>query len=181
MVNFKYRFFGVDKKLKTSKTADGNDKIYTVSPYQMAATNGRYYLICYSEEHGNISHFRVDRIADIELSEKKLLPAKKVEGYENGFDLPKHMAEHIYMFSGKSEPVIFRTTTHMITQIIDWFGSDITIFNQNGSSVDIKVTVNLKAMQYWAMQYANYVKVLSPQILVDRIKEDIQTAAKKYE
>lgn len=33
----------------------------------------------------------------------------KVSGLEKGFNLPKHMAEHIYMFCGESIPVKVRT------------------------------------------------------------------------
>ena len=179
-VKFKYRDFGVDKKLKNRKDSDGKDKIYTVSPYQMAATNSRYYLICNSENHENISHFRLDKIADITMTDEKSVPAKKIKGYEKGFDLPRHMAEHIYMFSGKSEAVVFRTSKNMITQAIDWFGTDISLFNITQDSVDIKVTVNLQAMHYWAMQYANHVKVISPQSLADSIKADLKAAYEKY-
>lgn len=35
-------------------------------------------------------------------------PMKKVKGLENGLNLPKHMAEHIYMFTGESAAVTFR-------------------------------------------------------------------------
>ena len=179
-VIFNYRDFGTDKKLKIRKDENGKDKIYTVSPYQMAATNSRYYLICNNDSRDSIEHFRIDRIVNIKLLKDKAVPFKKAEGRETALDLPRHMAEHVYMFSGKSEAVIFRTTTNMITQIIDWFGTDITLFNKDSDNVDVKVTVNTKAMRYWAMQYANYVKVLSPQSLVDQIKSDLANAAEKY-
>ena len=179
-VKFKYRDFGVDKKLKNRKDSLGKDKIYTVSPYQMAATNSRYYLICSNDNHDNISHFRLDRIADIQITSEKAVPSKKIKGCENGFDLPKHMAEHIYMFSGKSEAVIFRTNKNMLTQVIDWFGTDITILNAAEEYIDIKVTVNLQAMRYWSLQYANHIKVISPQNLADQIKEDLKNAYEKY-
>ncbi len=41
-----YAEYGIDKKLYPRKNDDGTVKSYTVSPYQMVATNGRYYLIC---------------------------------------------------------------------------------------------------------------------------------------
>ncbi len=179
-INFKYCDFDTNKKLKKRKDSNGKDKIYTVSPYQMAATNGRYYLICNSDTHKNISHYRLDRISDVTLTNEKALPCKKVEGCEKGLDLPKHMAEHIYMFSGPADAVIFRTKKNMITQVIDWFGKDVTFFNENGDDIDVKVTVNIRAMQYWAMQYANYVKVISPGDLAEALKNDLRAAADKY-
>ena len=180
-IQFRYLDFGVDKKLKTRKLADGSDKTYCVSPYQMAATNSRYYLICYNEAHKDISYFRVDRIKDISLTDEKAYPIKRVYGCENGLDLPKHMAEHIYMFSGESDTVIFRADKRIITDIIDWFGTDVVFMNDSENEIDVRVNVNLSAMHYWAMQYANYVKILSPQSLVDTIKNDLRGALEKYD
>ena len=47
----------------------------------------------------------------------------------------------------------------------------------------LKVTVNVSpsAMEYWAMQYANYVEVISPQSLREKIKKNLENAQKKYE
>lgn len=37
------------------------------------------------------------------------------------------------------------------------------------------------SMRKWALQYALHIKVLSPQNLVDNIKEDLKAAMDKYE
>ena len=44
-VAFYYNEYGIDKKQQPKKNSDGSPKEYEVSPYQMAAVNGRYYLI----------------------------------------------------------------------------------------------------------------------------------------
>ena len=43
-------------------------------------------------------------------------PMKKVHGLESRLDLPKHMAEHIYMFSSESAPVIMRTKKYIVSE-----------------------------------------------------------------
>ena len=45
-VTFRYLSFGTDRRLHPRLGADGDEKLYTVNPYQMAAANGWYYLIC---------------------------------------------------------------------------------------------------------------------------------------
>lgn len=50
---------------------------------------------------------------------------KKVKGLENGLNLSKHMADHIYMFSGDSGIVRFRAYRYIISELLDWFGKDI--------------------------------------------------------
>ena len=44
-VSFRYLSYGTDKKLHPRLRSDGSDR-YLVNPYQMAAKDGKYYLIC---------------------------------------------------------------------------------------------------------------------------------------
>ena len=51
-VSFYYNEYGTDKKMHPRIKEDGLVREYVVNPYQMVATNGRYYLICnYDETH----------------------------------------------------------------------------------------------------------------------------------
>lgn len=179
-VIFAYRAYGTDKKLAKLKTATHKDKRYIVSPYQMVVTNGRYYLICNHCGFNNISYFRIDRITDIKQLDKAAKPVRELDDCKNGFNLPKHMAEHIYMFSGDSETVVFRADKSMVTQIIDWFGMDVEFFDETENRVTVSVEVNLRAMHYWALQYVNYIQVLRPESLVNEIKRDLAAAIDKY-
>ena len=43
-----------------------------------------------------------------------------------------------------------------------------------------QVTANLKAIRFWALQYAPYVTILAPQSLVDQVKADLENALDKY-
>lgn len=179
-VVFNYGDYSTDKKLHLRENSDGVPREYTVNPYQMVATNGRYYLIGNMEIHDNVSHYRLDRIRSIKITDTPAKPQRKVKGLENGLDLPKHMAEHIYMFSGESERVIMRTSPDMAGELIDWFGNGVTFSDQTEDSVIASVNVNLNAMRYWALQYAPYVTILSPQSLVDTVREDLCKASEKY-
>jgi len=179
-VIFHYGDYGTDKKLHLRENSDGKPREYLVNPYQMVATNGRYYLIANIEKHDNVSHYRIDRIRDIELTDTPAKPQRKVEGLENGLDLPKHMAEHVYMFAGESGRITMRTTPGMAGELIDWFGNGVTFSDETETSVLAHVTANLQAMRFWALQYAPYVTVLEPKILVDMVKEDLKQSLIKY-
>ena len=179
-VVFHYGDYGTDKNLHLRERKDGKPREYLVNPYQMVATNGRYYLIANVERHDNISHYRVDHIRDIEITDTPAKPQRKVEGLESGLDLPKHMAEHVYMFAGESQRVIMRTTPGMAGELIDWFGRGVTFSDETETSVIAHVTANLQAMRFWALQYAPYVTVLAPQSLVDTVKKDLECAITSY-
>ena len=50
--------------------------IYVVSLYQMAAKEGKYYLICNYDYYDDISNYWVDRIIDIEIFDVKAKPVE---------------------------------------------------------------------------------------------------------
>ena len=176
-VEFCYNDFGTDKKLHPRMSSNGKPRRYVINPYQMAATNGRYYLIANYDKYDNISHYRVDRISDIVILDE---PVKKQKDLSETINLPKHMAEHIYMFSGESARVAMRIEKFLVGDVIDWFGKDVIFHNETETSVDVSVAANLEAMRYWAMQYANHVEVLRPEKLREEIKKDLLAAIEKY-
>lgn len=180
-VVFHYGDYGTDKTLHLREQMDGKPKEYLVNPYQMVATNGRYYLIANVERYDNVSHYRLDHIRDIEITDTPAKPQRKVKGLENGLNLPKHMAEHVYMFSGESAEVTMCTTPGMAGELIDWFGNGVTFTDENENSVIARITANLQAMHFWALQYAPYVTILKPQSLVDMVQEDLKKTILKYE
>ena len=180
-VEFEYCEYGVDKKLHPRKNSKGNTKKYTVNPYQMVATNGRYYLIGNYDYYDSIGHYRIDRIKNIcILEDSHRKPAEKVTELKNGLELPTHMAEHIYMFGGECGTVIFRIKKKNINDVIDWFGNDVHLFDESEDEICASVRVNYRSMRYWALQYGTYVTVTSPPSLVEDIKKDIAAIAEKY-
>ena len=179
-VSFCYTSFGLDKQRRPRTDEAGKPKEYTVSPYQMAAANGRYYLISCTDPHDNVSHYRLDRIADIRMTDEPARPARTVQGLEHGVDLPKHMAEHVYMFAGPSQPVTFRMKKYLLDDVIDWFGTEIAFSDESDDEVTARVTVNLAAMRRWAVQYSPHTRILSPESLAKEVTQDLRSAANNY-
>ena len=180
-VKFHYAEYGTDKKLHNRTDNDGKMKDYIINPYQIVATNGRYYLVCNNDKFDNLANYRVDRIMDIELLNDYAKPKRDVKGAEYGFNLSKHMQEHIYMFSGQGTTVQFIAEKYIISDIIDYFGEDVKFSNETEDKITVTATVNEQDMYFWALQYALQVKVISPQSLVDDIKNDLQKAVEQYE
>jgi len=185
-VSFNYNKYSVDKKsnlvLESQTNRDGIEREYIINPYQIVATNGRYYLICNNDHYDNVSHYRLDRITNVKKLNKKRKPIKEVKGLEHGLNLPKHMTEHIYMFTGGATSVSLRFNKHFLNEFVDWFGTEnISFSNQTEDEVTARVTVNEIAMRKWALQYALHVKVLSPKSLVEDIKKDIEQAWGNYQ
>ncbi len=178
-VVFRYLEYRADKRLHLRRNQEGQVREYVINPYQMAAVNGRYYLICNYDKYDNVSNYRLDRITEIRLLNTPVKDRTKVRGLEQGLNLPQHMAEHIYMLAGESIPVTFRTSKVILNDVMDWFG-EISLFNETEDTVDAAVTVNREAMICWAMQYGRYVEVLEPTDLREEVKQAFIKALENY-
>lgn len=172
-ITFDYNKYGADKKLhKTSS--------HTASPYQLILHNQHYYLVFFSEKWQKICHFRVDKITNIEITDEPSTPLRKVDGYANGLDYKKYATSLPYMFTDETEKITFLCDGTVIDQVVDWFGKNINISDIGGGKYEVMVTASPNAMEYWAMQYLNFVEIKSPAELRERIKQNLKTAEKKY-
>ena len=174
-ISFIYNDIGTDFKLHPRREQE-----YIVNPYQIVANNGRFYIIGNYDKYDNVAHFRVDKMTDVRILDEKAKPMKDIPELKDGLNLPKHMAEHMYMFSGESVPVKLETTEDMMQELVDWFGNDFRVEKAGEGKIRARVICNAKAMRFWALQYGPYVEVLEPKEIRDKLSEDIKTMAEKY-
>jgi predicted DNA-binding transcriptional regulator YafY len=179
-VSFHLARFGADKKLHKVQNKAGSVREYTVSPYQMAAVNSRYYLIGNTDPYENVSHYRLDGICDIQLLDEPATPMEKVKGLESRLQLDKYMAEHLFMYSGESVQVTLKADKSMIGAILDWFGMDVRFSGETGETIIANLKVNEQAMLYWAKQYSEYVEVLKPESLREKLRVAATEMQEKY-
>ena len=172
-----YNEVGTDFKLYPKN--DGNP--YIINPYQMVENNGNFYLVGNMDQFDDMIHLRIDKMTDVKLLEERRKDSKNLEEFDaNGFYLPQYMAEHISMFSGKSDWVEIKTNPKMMTTLVDWFGTDFTIEKKDKDYIVIRVKCNLKAVKYWAIQYGPKVELLKPVDLRKEIKKEIDRMWRKY-
>ncbi len=174
-ISFIYNSIGTDFKLHPRR-----EEPYIVNPYQIVANNGKFYVICNYDKYDNVAHFRIDRMTDVRELEEKVKPMKDVPELDGRLNLPRHMAEHIYMFSGPSITIKLSTTEDMMSELVDWFGTDFRIMEKNGNQIIVRLNCNANAMRFWALQYGPYVEVLGPESLRTTVKEDILAMMEKY-
>ena len=181
-VSFKYLDYGTDKKQHPKLDKDGKERVYVVSPYQMVAKEGKYYLICNYDYYDDVSNYRVDRISDIEALEAKAKPFEELK-WSNGqrLDLAEYMKKHVYMYSSADSQITFRIVKPMISDIIDMFGKDVRFFDETEDTVCVKANVNEAAMIQFAQSYAPDVEILKPVELREKVKERLRKGYRCYE
>jgi predicted DNA-binding transcriptional regulator YafY len=179
-VAFRYGTFDTKGQLHPRLDEKGEPRIYHIAPYHLVATNGRYYLICRHMRYDQLAYYRVDRILDIKLLDIPIKPLSELPGLASGLNLPRHMAEHIYMFSGQAVRTRFRIQRNALMHVFDWFGSDVHFENETDESVEVILHVNEQAMRYWALQFYERIEVLEPQSLRDALHKAGASIAEKY-
>lgn len=167
-----YYKYGTDKKLHKSSTL-------ILSPYQFILHNQRYYLMACHMKWQHMGYYRMDHIKNIKVLSTPRQEIRDIPGYENGINYKDLSSYRPYMFSDKPVEVTSLTEEWMIDQVIDWFGKDIQI-QKHEDKILITLKTSPEAMEYWAMQYANYIEVITPKTLRNKIKDNLKNALEKY-
>lgn len=179
-VRFHYTEYGLDKKLHLRARPDGSPREYVISPYQMAAQEGKYYLICNYDKYDDISNYRVDRIKDLEILDE---PAKPFESlpwaHGRSLDLAAYMREHPYMYSSENVRAKLKIVPTMVSDVLDMFGKEVRL-EKEGDAVAVTLTANEMALKQFAKNFAPDVLVLEPQSLRDQVREELERGATAY-
>jgi predicted DNA-binding transcriptional regulator YafY len=173
-LQYDYNKYGLDKQLHKSS-------FQRVTPYQLILHNQRYYLMGYSTYWKNMVFHRLDRLSNVRLYDKPAQPIREIPGYESGIDYKKIASTLPYMYTDDPERIEFATEPWMVDQVIDWFGKDIAVRQtEDPDKVIVSLWASPYAMEHWAMQYINYVEVLSPAHLRNQIGNFLKAGLEKY-
>lgn len=180
-VVFKYAEYGTDKKMHPKKQADGTERQYVVSPYQMVAKEGKYYLICNYDPYNDISNYRLDHIRDLSILDEPAKPFETLQG-ANGqrLNLAEYMKEHLYMFSGEAVRVKFWITKRMIGEAVELFGKEIAFSDETADGVAVTVHTNELSAEQFAKTYIPDVVLLEPQRLAERVRNCLKETVQRY-
>ena len=179
-VEIVYGRYGTDLQLHASLNDDGTEKKQLLNPYQLAASDGRYYLICNKDNYANVANYRVDRIMKIDKLDTPAKPRNQVAGLENGLKLQDYVYQHVNMFSGEPEMVEFIIRKNDAGLVVDFFGKHVSFFDRGDGTLSCHMKVSREAMRKWAIQFAKDIRVVAPESLVEEIREDIRKINENY-
>ncbi|MBQ9991533.1 MAG: WYL domain-containing protein [Lachnospiraceae bacterium] len=173
-ITFQYFQWNVQKEMVLKRCGER----YAVSPWALSWDDDNYYLIAFDHREDKIKHFRVDKMLNIELS------AEQREGRESfgGFDIAQYNRKMFGMFGGEEEMVTLECVNELAGVIIDRFGKEITLHKKGSTHFTIKVKVAVsRQFLSWVMALGEGIRILSPDSVVEGIREEIKRLAKQYE
>lgn len=155
---------------------------HEISPYALTWVNDNYYLVGNNAKYDNLIHLRVDKIKKVVEHGEKSRHFSEVSEYKTFFDTADYTRKSFNMFGGEQVVIELRCDDRLIEWMCDQFGRDIYIRDRS----DGKFTFSAKAylsegLVGWIMQYGNEIKVLSPAVLVEKVKQISASTAKLYD
>lgn len=172
-IKFKYFRWNINKEMVLRK--DG--AWYHVSPWGLMWDDENYYLVGYDAEDGKIKHYRVDKMWRISVVDKKR------EGKEEfkAFNMPRYTKSLFGMYGGEEVTVTLEAKNGMVGILIDRFGKDIPIKPVDAEHFRTSVVVAVSTQFLgWIMALGEGVKIIGPDTVVDRMKEEIRLISRMY-
>lgn len=171
-ITFKYFDVDVNKKKVYRKNGD----LYTESPVSLTWDDENYYLITYKEKYDNYTHYRVDKMELIELTEDDRILAEKP------FDLSAYSKTMFQMFNGEETDVSIEFENKLVGVVYDRFGADIPIIKSDEEHFicHVKVAVSPHFLS-WIMSFGKQAKILSPEYVIEEMYQLARDITDIYE
>ena len=160
-IEFRYFKYDEHKKRVTSKHGDGSE-IYKETPVQLAYMDDEYYLIVWNDKYAGFTHYRVDRMQNLEVSSEAATRNDEI----SSFDVAKHQQRVFGMFHGESVGVTLLVRGSVMSAIVDRFGKDVEVLPAEDGWARVCVTVMAAPTFYgWLATFGSSVQIEEPQSL----------------
>ncbi|PFA70774.1 WYL domain-containing protein [Bacillus sp. AFS015802] len=170
VITFQYGRYDVNKQFNLSHEG----RLYKVKPYALAWANDFYYLIAYYYEAGEIRHYRVDRLRNVQTLAETF-------PYE-AFDVSKYVQSTFHMFAGDEEWIKIKFHNHLINVMIDKFGKNVSIQRDGEDHFILSTKARVSTgLVNWIFTFGSQAKVMSPPSLVETVKSEVNKLHSLYQ
>lgn len=178
-ITFRYFSWALDfaapKKLSRKYRRGGLR--YEVSPWALIWDNEFYYLVAYDNFHGEIRHYRVDKMTDIILTDT---PREGQIQYEK-IDISAYSQKVFSMFAGQEDTVRVRFSNRLIGVVVDRYGQYVYVSPHDEGHFCATIKVALSEQFYaWIFGFGEEAKIISPDYVVEHLRLQAETVAAIY-
>ena len=143
---------------------------YIVSPWNLIYDDEKYYLVAYDPIHKEIRHYRVDKMMDAEVVDKKRKGITKFRQQSKS----KYTQQHFRMYGGDLQTVTLLCENEMSNVIVDQFGHNVKMIpvDDGHFTVDVEVVVSPQFFG-WIVGLGGQVAVQGPESVKLDLKDTI--------
>ncbi|MBO5513825.1 MAG: WYL domain-containing protein [Mogibacterium sp.] len=173
-IRFKYYDWDLNKEMQPRY--DG--MWYQLSPWVLMWDDEMYYLVVYDAKHDKVTHYRVDKMKQIEVLDE---PREGKAAFE-GFNLANYTKSLFGMYSGEETKVTLEAENYMVGVLIDRFGKDIIIIPVDEDHFQTVVTVAVSThFLGWIISLGGAVRIVGPDAVTEQMKDLLEMVSEQYE
>lgn len=173
-ISFQYLEWNLKKELVPRR--DGRP--YQASPWALTCKDEYYYLIAHDSEEDKIKHFRVDKMAKIEVLDKKREGASLFER----FDIADYANKTFGMYGGREEVVTLMFDNSLIGVVMDRFGREAAVRIRDDKHFSVRVQVAVSGQFFgWLTGLGEGARILTPASVADEYRLHLQKTLAGYE
>ena len=160
-----FKYFSWNVKGEEEFRRDG--AFYNVSPWALHFDDERYYLIGYDHDKKEMRHFRVDKMRDVSVVDKK----RKGKTEFSKQDRAKYNEQYFRMYGGDFATVTLRCKNEMANVIIDQFGKNVNLMKVDEDFFDVRVNVAVSSQFLaWVIALEGGVTIVGPDYVKEKMK-----------
>ena len=135
-------------------------------------------MVAFDDVDKRIKHYRVDKMLRICTTNEKREGSK----HFHAFDIGAYAKKMFGMFGGEEETVKILCNNQLAGVMIDRFGKDVAMVRVDDESfyVNVKVAVSGQFLG-WVMALGDGAKIIGPERVVQKIREEIARLVSQYE
>ena len=116
-------------------------------------------MVAYDAAAEQIKHYRVDKMADITMTDQ---PQAGAEAFA-ALDMGVYAKKVFGMFSGQERPVKLRVANHLVGAMLDRFGKEISIVPDGDDHFTLLVNVIISPQFFgWVCACGSDIEILEP-------------------
>ena len=171
----RFRYYDWNLKKEMEPRYDG--RWYQLSPWALMWDDEMYYLVVYDAKHDQITHYRVDKMKEIRVTDE---PREGQEAFRD-FNIAHYTKTLFGMYAGDETKVTLEAANYMVSILIDRFGKDIIIVPVDENHFQTTVTVAVSNhFLGWIMSLGQDIRIVGPDTVVEQMKDVIKQLSEQY-
>lgn len=172
-IRFQYYQWNVKKEMELRH----GGAFYHISPWGLSWDDENYYLVGYDSEADTLKHYRVDKMLHIQMSDEK----REGQEYFERLNMADYAKKSFGMFGGKEQKVKLLVKNELAGVMIDRFGKDIMMIPKEEKYFTVNVDVHISNQFLgWVFSLGDGVKIISPDEVVEQMKQEVERLQKQY-
>ena len=151
----------------------------SVQPLGLVYHEGSLFLIAISEEHGQVRHYKIDRLSGVDITENRFTPPE-------GFDLKQHLSGTLGVYGVDPDQPLrtvcirFAVAAARYIQEHTWHESQTLEPQPDGTVICILQLASLVEVESWILGFGPRAEALEPPELRQSVADSLQMTLGSY-